>query len=317
MRMLFIGIGKSLMVRSARHCCMVLLLTFSIPLLIIFILSSWLREFEHAQIENLKLQVTSLMSHNLSVVHHEKRSEEMFFNEIQNEHVKCKQTLKLGEAASEGQDVCFYGPYNFQTPCLIYSFGWSEDMDFEEDAAERGCTVRLFVFKSKFTGKINTGSSVSVHFVQLCGRNDAFCYYKPNFVIQFQNIYTLFQEETQITDIVKIDLKFDTMVSFLNIAVDSSWLDSVKQLILHIQLHEVNHVTTTNNNFHSILQPLAKLEERGFRKFKVIKNLFGVTIFHGTRGGYLYSMDHYKNKDMKSCCYDLFYVNGKFIDIFN
>lgn len=294
------------------------MLVGTIPLLIPIFSFFSMRERKESynDIETLTLQNTSLMKKDIFILYDQFRSEEAFFNEVQRLHVNCKQTVKMGDSASDGHDLCTYGPYKFQDPCLGYSFGWSEDTYFEEDVIDKGCTVRLFLFNSHYIKLIHPRNSLNIHNVQFCGYGNILCCCKPYNVLDVDSIYKKFQEETEITDIVRVDLKLHAMIKVLKILVNSKWLDTVKQLILHIRLNEVDQKTTKNEEFHSMLESLSTIEKRGFRKFKTVKNFFGVMVYHGTRGNALDTMDRYKDENVRSCCYDLYYVNGKFVDIF-
>lgn len=64
---------------------------------------------------------------------------------INNIQYFCKSKLRLGKVGDTGWDICDEVQFRPKQPCLVYSFGISNDFTFDDTIAERyGCEVHSF-----------------------------------------------------------------------------------------------------------------------------------------------------------------------------
>ncbi|XP_062597637.1 uncharacterized protein LOC134259055 [Saccostrea cucullata] len=210
--------------------------------------------------------------------------EKMFNDYITKHQILCKQMIRLGNIVDGGWDVCHDIRFRPKTPCIVYSFGISNDFSFDEDMEKTyGCDV------FSFDPSMNVGNykhSEHIMFYQV-GLGDKVSEIEVKGIKwKIKNLKTIIKElghtEKKI-DVLKIDIEGSER-QILPEIIESGALKNVVQLCL--EFHNYTDVGA-----------LRKLYELGFRIYWAHQNPTAPT---------------YKSNETFAYYIDVYFVNINF-----
>lgn len=229
------------------------------------------------------------------------QAEERFLQVISEVHLDCIVIQRMGSLADGGWDVCTVPPYDLKPGCVVYSFGINYDFTFDDAMASSfDCAVKTFDPSMSVGDHVR---SARVHFYQLgLGAQNTVTNNGWN-LSTFRNIRKKLGHDKGVIDILKIDIEFYEWECMRNMISDNS-LENVKQLMFEMHTPEVAMVQrpSTKEDFAMMYDLLSDLEKAGFRRYNVHVNPLGQ--YTSSRTG-----------KTRSCCFELYYVNIRFLKL--
>ncbi|XP_055872914.1 uncharacterized protein LOC106063978 isoform X1 [Biomphalaria glabrata] len=239
-----------------------------------------------------------------------KEVEEHFFRYLENKDVKCVKDARLGSWNDGGWNVCLSPPYKLIPPCVVYSFGIGDDWHFDESVANSySCQVLAFD-PSIEAPQAMSSPLIKFYKIGLGDKNEVNSKGWKMKTLKQHFKDTGFWGKT--IDYVKMDIEYSEWDVLRQVVRDGA-LKNVKQLAFEIHTPELFRIYKEKGksfperlgekdraDFVVMLETLRSLETLGFRKFNYRLNPFG-------------NYDSPYSSKVRSCCYDLHYINTNFL----
>lgn len=220
-------------------------------------------------------------------------AEELFHSYASELQVICPESLRLGNKADGGWDVCIYSSYKPKQPCLVYSFGINNDWSFDDTVvATFNCTVRAFDPSMKIEDH-RRGPNIWFYKKGISGSD--FVNSNGWQLKTLETFIKMFNESEEMIDYLKIDVEYSEWTS-LEAILNSTILSKVKQFGLETHTKEVTKKPSTTEDFIYYAELLRRIQSAGFYRWYWHYNHFGVFIS--------------KNSLQKlTCCYEMVFLN--------
>ncbi|PAA58805.1 hypothetical protein BOX15_Mlig031174g2 [Macrostomum lignano] len=239
----------------------------------------------------LKTDLTSLTSVQLEV---------MYFGILEQVHVNCPYSMRIGGTADGGWDVCFSRPFNIEEskPCIAFSFGINNIWSYDDILADKyHCNVHMF--DPSMNAKDHQRKTTSWFYrTGLSSENKV-----EGNGWKMRTLCTLFSElgyRNKKIDILKIDIEHWEWTSFEK-AFSEGCLTNVKQLLFESHTSELVRQKSDYGRLIRVWQGLFKL---GFRTWKWHKNPQS-----------LFFKSAASPKEQRACCYEHYMLNTNLVDL--
>lgn len=209
--------------------------------------------------ENLKDKSKTLEAVDLPSVEEIKRMKStersnLYFKYLQKAQLFCQNILRMGGILDGGWDVCHDHMLKYSHPCIVYSFGVSGDLTFDDEVSE---TYHCNVFSFDPTTVFPTHQhGPNVWFYQI-GLGNEHKKFKAGYVAPLQELRKMLNHTSSPIAILKIDIEGAEWPSLPNM-IDTNQLEDVAQMYL-----EFHGIGDKENQ----LVVLKKLYDAGFRIF--------------------------------------------------
>ncbi|XP_071098132.1 probable methyltransferase-like protein 24 isoform X2 [Haliotis cracherodii] len=206
---------------------------------------------------------------------------------LDNVDMLCKRKLRIGNLGDGGWEICDDAEYRPVKPCIVYSFGISNDFSFDDTTAKNyECDVFSF---DPSMALASYQRSPRVRFLRLGigGRDSKSGSWDLHTLTSFK---TMLNHTGKFIDVLKMDVESSEWPALPNM-ISSGELSKVRQLLV-----EYHGPCTTRNDCILKLNILKDIYDKGFRKFYVHKN------FHCVLNNDLFPV-------IRTFCYEIHYVN--------
>ncbi|XP_046334938.2 probable methyltransferase-like protein 24 isoform X1 [Haliotis rufescens] len=180
----------------------------------------------------------------------------------------CKTIVPMGN-----WHVCMDHPYTIKPPCIVYSFGISNDWTFDDAMGKHGCEVHCF---DPSIGKQDFNRSPNVHFHNLGiagydsdtfeARKDVYVHHKQIWKIRrLKSVMEMLGHANKTIDVLKIDVETSEWPTAKDL-VGSGVLSKVRQFL--IEWHLFFDYPSTDK-YLELYNTYMAVKDQGFSTFKV------------------------------------------------
>ncbi|XP_046554049.1 probable methyltransferase-like protein 24 isoform X1 [Haliotis rubra] len=182
---------------------------------------------------------------------------------LDNVDTMCYRKLRMGKLGDGGWEICDDANYRPVKPCIVYSFGISNDFSFDDDTA-KNYECNVFSFDPSMTQASYQRSPRVRFFKSGLGGKDQ----KSNSwdLQTLTTIKKMLNHTGKYIDVLKMDIENSEWPSLPNM-VSSGELSNVGQFLV-----EYHGPCSNLNDCVSKLKILKDVHDAGFRKFYVHKN---------------------------------------------
>lgn len=179
---------------------------------------------------------------------------DLYFKYVQTTQIFCQNIFRMGQIVDGGWDVCHDHMIRFNHPCIVYSFGVSADLTFDDEVSETyHCDVYSFDQSTAFPTHQH-GPNAWFNRIGIGNKHEKF---KAGYVAPLQELREMLNHTSSPIDILKIDVEGAEWPSLPNM-IKTNQLEDVAQLYLEFHGH---------GDKENELLVLKMLYDAGFRIF--------------------------------------------------
>lgn len=156
------------------------------------------------------------------------KSSDLYFKYLQTTQIFCQNIFRMGQIVDGGWDVCHDHMVKYTQPCIVYSFGVSGDLTFDDEVSE---TYHCDVFSFDPTTVFPThqhGPNVWFYRIGIGNKHEKF---RAGYVAPLQELREMHNHTSSPIAILKIDVEGAEWPSLPNM-IETRQLEDVAQLYL-------------------------------------------------------------------------------------
>jgi hypothetical protein len=210
---------------------------------------------------------------------------DLYFKHIRTSQFLCHQIPRIGQITDGGWDVCHDKMSQYRNPCIVYSFGISNDFSFDDEVST---TYDCDVYSFDPTTSFGTHKHAPRVWFQRLGIGTEYKRFGHGFIAPLKKLREDLHHQSSPIAILKGDTEGAEWSSVPDM-INTKQLASVSQLYLEFHVH-VDQVSAGH------LLVLKKLHDAGFRIFWQHMN----------------PACQNKQQPLRSDCQEVYFINTKF-----